>query len=360
MQVDGTEADTSRSGTELIIVPNEPIVEGELFKTIVGYHGTPKPLDAPGVPFFQVGWQKQPGGIFVASEPSGSMNWYPVNNHPRGKATYTFQITVPQPFMVAANGVLTEQSENQNAITYVWTQDDPMASYLATIHIGDYEVIEEPSPNGLLIRNYFPKVTSERIKEQFAPTAEMIAFVNETIAPYPYDAYGVILLTKNVGCALETQTLSTFSASGSAEGVIFHELMYQWFGNSISPADWSDIWLNEGFATYFQQLWTEHKQGATSFNQTMNGMYSHMVRQQMGSPESVEVVDLFSQTVYVRGAWTLHALRLEVGDETFFLRDSTYLLPATRTWDNQHARLYRRRGGIGRRGGTRGFSRVAL
>ncbi|MBV7332576.1 META domain-containing protein [Chloroflexi bacterium TSY] len=318
VQVNGVEADISRHGIELVITPSEPIVEGQLFKTIVSYHGTPEPLDDPGVPFFRVGWQKQPGGIFAVSEPSGSMNWYPVNNHPQDKATYTFRITVPQPFVVAANGVLTEQLENENAITYIWMLDDPMASYLATIHIGDYELVEETGPDGLLIRNYFPKGTSESIKEQFGPTAEMIAFMNEMIGPYPYDTYGVILLTKNVGWALETQTLSTFSASGSAEGVIFHELMHQWFGNSVSPENWRDVWLNEGFATYFQQLWTEHKRGTTTFNQTMDGMYSHIVRQKMAPPASVEVADLFSQTVYVRGAWTLHALRLTVGDDTFF------------------------------------------
>jgi aminopeptidase N len=152
----------------------------------------------------------------------------------------------------------------------------------------------------------------------------MIDFVSSLIAPYPFDAYGVVLLNKPIGWALETQTLSTFGSRGAAEHVVMHELAHQWFGNSVSPATWQDIWLNEGFATYFSSLWLEHQEGADALEAQMTSMYAFLDAVEAGPPASVTVEDLFGTSVYQRGAWTLHALRLEVGDELFFEILRTY------------------------------------
>ncbi len=220
--------------------------------------------------------------------------------------------------MAVANGILVDTIEGDDETTYVWQANDLMASYLATVHIGKYEVESELGPAGLPIRNYFFEGTPEEVKRDFDPTADMIVFMNELIAPYPFEAYGVVLLDHETSWALETQTLSTFGPSFTNQGVVFHELMHQWFGNSVSPATWQDIWLNEGFATYFTQLWGEELNGAEWLDVSMNQMYAALVTGEIPSPIPDSVEQMFASASYSRGAWTLHALRLVVGDELFF------------------------------------------
>jgi aminopeptidase N len=193
-----------------------------------------------------------------------------------------------------------------------------MASYLVTAHIGRYEIETEKGPEGLPIRNYFYEGTTESVRSDFEATSDMIVFMNDLIAPYPFEAYGVVLLDHPTSWALETQTLSTFSPGFTSEEVVFHELMHSWFGNSVSPATWQDIWLNEGFATYFTQLWGEHKNGALWLESTMDQIYDALVTRETPPPIPEMVEQMFSSASYSRGAWTLHALRLVVGDENFF------------------------------------------
>ncbi len=316
----------TRAGSELIITPTDALSNSLPFSVTVDYAGTPEPIRDPGVPFVPLGWLQQENGSFVVSEPSGAMNWYPVNNHPADKATYTFHITVPDPYQVAANGILVGTVDHGDTTTYSWEMRDPMASYLATVHVGEYTVEEQTGPGGLLIRNYFPIDTPAAVKASFAATADMITFMEQLIGPYPFDAYGVVLLNENTGWALETQTLSTFGRQGADEGTIFHELMHQWFGNHVSPATWRDVWLNEGFATYFSLLWTERTAGRTATDATMASWYRRMAAEDTGPPIPVTPAEMFSPAVYQRGAWTLHALRLAVGDERFFDILRTYYL----------------------------------
>jgi aminopeptidase N len=246
------------------------------------------------------------------------MSWYPVNNHPLDKASYTFRISVARPYVVAANGLLEAEIEQGQMVTYVWQMDDPMASYLATVNIGRYVRVEESGPDGLLIRNYFPVEASERLKNAFSRTAEMIDYFSDLLGPYPFDVYGVIVVGDDLGFALETQTLSIFGATSARESTVAHELMHQWLGNSVSPATWQDIWLNEGFAEYFTMLWLEHKQGREALEAEMASLYRRLESLHVGPPAAISVEEMFSPAVYFRGAWTLHALRLEVGDEVFF------------------------------------------
>ena len=324
VQVNDHSADFIRQGDELTVLPGKRLEAGEAFSTTVYYSGTPKPIHDPALGFTTIGWNPQPNGTFVVNEPSGAKSWYPVNDHPLDKATYTFRITVPAPYQVAANGLLKGKIEGAHGTTYVWEATDPMASYLTTVQIAEYDVETDTSASGVVLRNYFPTGTPDVVKAKFASTPQMLAFLEDILGPYPFESYGVVLLNVDVGFALETQTLSTFSKQGAAEIVVIHELLHQWFGNSVSLSDWRDIWLNEGFATYFSFLWLEHRNGAAPFLQQMDGIYRQLVNRRMGPPGSVGVDTLFGNTVYLRGAWTLHALRLEVGDERFFEILRTY------------------------------------
>ncbi len=327
--LDGAEVDCERDGGELTITPAESLTKDSTFEIAVTYSGVPGEGVFGAYDVFAGGWTRHTKGVYVASEPNGAAMWFPANDHPLDKATFTFEITVPSNYVVAANGLLQTITENDDeTLTYLWQTNDPMATYLATVNIGDFVVQTGEGPNGLPIRNYFPSRIAESATQAFAPTADMIAFYNEIFGPYPFEAYGVVVADTDLPFALETQTISLFGnriavGRSSAETVIAHELAHQWFGNSVSLSRWKDIWLNEGFATYASLLWLEHTRGTEAFQNEVEGYYlfianSNLATQRFAAPANPQQRDLFNAGVYVRGAMALHALRLEVGDAAFF------------------------------------------
>lgn len=321
--VNDAPAEFNRDGIELTITPAEPLAEGDAFTVTVVYSGSPEPFMPPAIPI-EMGWSTFEGGVYVASEPVGSATWYPVNEHPLDKATYTLRVTVPKPYVVASNGLLQEVIDQGEVQTFVWDNADPTASYLVTLSIGDLVLDESSGPDGLPIRNYFPADQVEAARAAFSRQAEMIEVFNAAFGPYPFDAYGSLVVDTPFGFALETQTLSLFSAGilnrpDEAESTIAHELSHQWFGDSVSVADWGDIWLNEGFATYAEGVWLEHNEGRDALDNWMTRVYEWLARvgahfKPIGQPDAD---DLFSINVYMRGGLTLYALRVEVGDEVF-------------------------------------------
>lgn len=322
--VDGAPAEYGRLGGELTITPGEPLPAGQDFTVAVTYAGRPQPFEPEAIAI-RMGWNFFEGGAYVASEPSGAATWYPVNDHPLDKATYSFRITVPGRYAAVANGLLVESIREAEGTTYVWEASDPTASYLVTVNVGEFVLQQQRGPGGLPIRNYFPPDLAGEAAYDFGRTGEMIALYNEAFGPYPFEAYGVVVVDTRLGFALETQTLSLFgrnavSGDRRSEGVVAHELAHQWFGNSVSLARWSDIWLNEGFATYATGLWIEHLHGRGALDDWMRGMYNQLLPMEplLKPPGRPSPDDLFSASVYYRGALALHALRLRVGDEAFF------------------------------------------
>ena len=328
LTVNDAPAQYKRAGRELSIMPPSPLRAGQRFTVAVAYYGVPEPTADNGAPFL-VGWRHYEGGVYVASQPSGAATWYPVNDHPCDKATYTLRITVPQPYVVAANGLLQSATDNGATTTYVWEARDPMASYLVTVNIAEFTQQTAAGPGGLPIRNYFPQRLAADLADDFARTPEMITLYDRLFGPYPFEAYGVVVADTQVGFALETQTLSLFgrddsSEPGRGELIVAHELAHQWFGNSVSLASWLDIWLNEGFATYAQWLWVEETQGREAFDRQVRMAYSTIQQRDLPPPGNPPPNGLFSAGVYLRGGLTLHVLRLRVGDDTFFRILQTY------------------------------------
>ena len=172
--VNGQPAEFSRNGQELTIKPATPLKASESFTVEVTYSGIPEQIESVAIPV-PTGWVIFDGGSFVLSEPDGAANYYPVNDHPLDKASYTFRVTVPKPFEVAANGVLSETIDNGATTTFVWEAHDPMASYLTTVNIGEFDVETENGPNGIPIRNYYAVGLDEAVRKPFARQAEMLA-----------------------------------------------------------------------------------------------------------------------------------------------------------------------------------------
>jgi aminopeptidase N len=332
LTVNNSESEFSRDGQELTVTPTTPLAKDEAFTVAVEYKGIPDRLHSIAIPV-QTGWVPFKEGIFVLSEPDGAATFYPSNDHPLDKAKFTFRVTVPEPYEVAANGMLKEKNDNGDTTTYLFTVRDPMATYLVTINIGDFDEETMQSPGGIPIRNYYAAGLPKGVNKAFARQGEMLEYFSETFGPYPFEVYGSLVMNTNFGAALENQTMSIYGIDmvdlGDIKGtelVVAHELSHQWFGDNLSVADWGDIWLNEGFATYAEGLWVEHLNGREGLDRWVKSIYNQAKQnpQYFPAPGNPPRDDLFNGGVYYRGGLTLHALRLEVGDEAFFKIIKTY------------------------------------
>jgi aminopeptidase N len=326
--VDGEAAAVDHVDRELQVTPPSPITEGATFTTVVAYGGTPTPV-SDGTDLFDVGWQTDGREAFVVSEPAGAATFFPVNDHPSDKATYTFEIVAPVGQVVAANGVLSGTREL--GLDQVWTYEarDPMASYLVQIAIGDYVLVDDGTFEGVTIRHAFHRSLAAAARTTVSRTAEMIDVLDDVYGPFPFEAYGVLAVDEPLGFALETQTLtiigSDLAAAGrGADDILLHELSHQWVGDAVSPSTWKDIWLNEGFATYAEWIWSERTGGPSA---------ATLARQHGGGglelpPGDPGPDELFEASVYVRGGMALQALREAIGDDAFFT--------VLRTWIDEH------------------------
>lgn len=317
VDVNGEEADFERDGRELDITPAETLANGEEFTVEIIYSGVPAPAPDPTHPGRGVGWKLTGSGVYVTSECMGAASWFPCNDHPRDKASFTMTVTVPKPYVVAANGILVDETDDGEYRTYSWETASQMATYLATVNIAEFDVKVEEGPHGMPMRTYFPKDFTEQEMKSFERQGEIVEFFEECFGPYPFASVGAIISYESLGGALETQTAPVYSR-GMPEMVVAHELAHQWFGDHVSTRDWKHMWLNEGYATYAAHLWTEHALGYEAFEREMQNEYHLVHGARIGPPAFPPVEQLFSPRVYQRGSWTLHRLRLEVGDEAFF------------------------------------------
>jgi aminopeptidase N len=327
--VNGKEASYRREDGELIVRPEAPLEAGQDFSVGVDYSGKPQAYHSPHAPI-PIGWNATKDGSYVLSEPDGSSTWYPVNDHPRDKASYTFDVTVPKGYQAVCNGKLVEQNHTDTQSNYKWDAKDPMASYLSTVNVGKFVQQDSVGPNGVPIHNFFPPRIAKLAEFDFGRVPQMMEWFGQRFGNYPFEVYGGLVLDASVGgAALETQTRPVFekgmvTGTRATEFVIAHELAHHWWGNSTSVKDWKDIWLSEGFANYSHLMWRhEYDLGKPSLDKAMQKMYNKLPK------ESEPVADpgenqLFSQNVYERGAVTLHVLRRELGDEKFFETLRTY------------------------------------
>jgi aminopeptidase N len=316
--LDGGASKFERKGAKLKVTCPQAIAARTPFTVAVTYSGRPKGLAN------QRGWQKDGDDIFTFDESVGASCWYPANDTPLDKATFTLRLTVPQPYVATGNGVLASTQTQGDKQTFTWTMDKPMTTYLAAVTVGRYESQSSTSPAGVTIRNYASPDLAALVRTAYARTGEVLDYFAIVFGPYPFAAYGIVATDAATDGAIENQTLSLFGKQylaadpESAMWGLAHELAHQWFGDSVSVKKWNDIWLNEGFATYAGWLWIEHDQGEAAFQAEVQRSYERMAASNEPPPGSPGTKYLFSDGVYYKGALTLQALRLTVGDDAFF------------------------------------------
>ncbi len=320
--IDGDAAEHRRDGEELTIELEPPVAADRELTIEVDYSGSPEPvglLTASPVD----GWISGTEYTFVAGEPVGAAGWFPANDHPLDKARFRISVTVPAGLEVSSNGLLVDEVAGDGTTTWVYETREPQATYLTTVLIGELELVDGGTVSDVVIRHAFPPELADAGRADNAVVPEMLTTFETLFGPYPFEAYGMAVVPGDLGFALETQTISTFggdlvTGDGRFEWVVAHELAHQWFGNHVSLADWSDIWLNEGFATYAEHLWEEASDPTYDIDAVLGEIRNASVTLLTVPPGAPPPDDLFNPTVYRRGALTLHALRRTVGDDTFF------------------------------------------
>ncbi len=306
-------------GDKLQIWPVADLPVGAEFTVEVHYSGNPKPVDST---WGDVGWEELTEGVLVAGQPCGAPSWFPCNDHPGDKATYTIAVSTDSPYHVVANGRLVSQRTRASQTRWSFEQAAPMATYLATVQIGRYDEVElaaRPVP----IRAALPRELGRRFRTDFGRQQDMMTLFVRLFGPYPFGAYTVVVTDDPLEIPLEAQGISVFGSNHvdgrrGAERLVAHELAHQWFGNSLTPSQWRDIWLNEGFACYAEWLWSESSGGASAQQQVaqaharLSGLPQDLVISDPGP------ADMFDDRLYKRGAITLHAVRVRLGDQAFF------------------------------------------
>jgi aminopeptidase N len=317
VEVNGKPATFTREGeSELVITPQDDIPDQSMFTTRIRYTGTPS-AQTEG-PLGDTGWiQSDTGAAFAAGEPHSAASWYPVNETPRDKATFHLTARVPQDWTVVSGGREDGPATTANGwTTSNWLVPNPVASYLTTIAIDRFAVDRSTLPDGTpVLSAYSPKAGQQRAVG--SRVGEILQFLAGKFGPYPQAAAGGIYLDTPIDFSLEVQGRPVYAEWADLPTVV-HENAHQWFGDSVSVKSWSDICLNECFASYAQWLWSEAKEG-----DNLDDRYRRDITRLRNNPAfwSHKLVDMGAghefEGVYDKGILALHALRRKIGEQAF-------------------------------------------
>jgi aminopeptidase N len=327
VDVDGRRADFDWADGEIAITPRHALRDGEKFAATVRYTAhayTPAANDIFPFGFFTVN-----GGSVTAGQPDFGHTFYPVNDHPADKASYDISFDVPAGTTAVGNGDLVFRRTSHGRTYSSYFMREPMASELIQLTVGAFDVTTQPRTRGVEIRDVTSSGTTAASLPRLQRTPDHLRWMIDEVGRYPFNTYGVLGANQLFGYALETQTLSlhpTFLLLPSypvanAETVMVHELAHQWFGDSVAPVRWQDVWLNEGHADYYEKTYGSEFFGFDTI-EYWHQKYreANQMRHDYGpvaKPTGNDIFTLFSDNIYGGGSLVLYALRQVVGERTF-------------------------------------------
>jgi aminopeptidase N len=270
--------------------------------------------------------------VWSQGEPTRNRYWFPCSDEPDQRQTTEIVVTVPEGFEAISNGkLLSRRSNPDKTVTFDWRQDKSHPAYLVTLVVGQFDVVREDWDT-IPVLYYVPKGKKDQVASTFGRTRDMLSFFSKRFGiHYPWDKYAQVAAFRHGG-AMENTSATTLGDNilqdrhsvldSNADGTIAHELAHQWWGDLVTCRDWAHLWLNEGFASYAEALWEEHKHGTDAYAYNMYqkagwaitaGKKRPVVDRHYGSPRS-----MFDGRAYPKGAWILHMLRRRVGEEGFW------------------------------------------
>jgi aminopeptidase N len=338
--VDGAQAAFKQEPGKLIVTPPAGVPSAAGFTTTVTYaKGTIAAYTDPDGS--HEGWVPSSDGAFVVNEPVGAMSWFPNDNVPTDKATYDLHVTVPGSSKVIGNGRLVSSTASPDGTgTWHWREDSPMASYLVTATNGAFDLTTDTTTNPQIPAWYgldssYTAAQKTAMQSRLNQTPSILTFYADFLTtPYPFSSAGGVIDESSVGYSLETQSKPMYAVNNGVDpasplvDTIAHELAHQWFGDSVSPATWSDIWLNEGPAEFFSWLWLERtNNNPLTTQQRFDANYANpAMRWNIPPAAPPTAADIFDgDAMYTRGAMVMEALREIMGEPTFKTVLATYL-----------------------------------
>jgi aminopeptidase N len=317
-----SEATYRRDGDRLVLKPSAAAKAGEHRRFTVKYRGTPK----DGLHAVKNKYGER--CFFSANWPDLAHQWLPTVDHPYDKATSEFVITAPAKYQVVANGRLEEEIDlgDGRRLTH-WKESVPIATWLNNIGVAQFASMRFGRASGVPLETWvFPKDRDAGIATFNEPMRQSVEFFSSRIGPYPYEKLAAVQNGEANGGGMEHASAIFYGQNTvtgrPALGLVSHEIAHQWFGDSVTEKDWDDVWLSEGFATYFSALTIEHYEGRDAFAATMRRSRDTIFNVEKRLTDTAVVQTkawsgIPNGIVYQKGAWTLHMLRAQMGDARF-------------------------------------------
>ncbi len=317
---------------ELVVYTGRPLRAGDEFDLTIRYSGAPK----QGLYFIapEKGIPEKRHEEWSQGEGEDNRHWIPCFDYPNDKATFDGIFRVDKGNYVLSNGILVETKELEGKTEFHWRLDTPQVTYLIMVAAGRYDVIEEQWRGVSLHYVVPPKTDPQTVKRGYGLTADMMEFFSDYIGiDYPFKRYAQVVVQNFIYGGMENTTATVMNTrtlfdeseqlTNNQDGLVAHELAHQWWGDMVTCSEWSHLWLNEGFATYFQSLYRQHHRGDDAFRYQIDQRHRGVVERDDRDARPV-VVDFFnrrdsrnSANVYVKGSSVLHMLRFLLGDDLF-------------------------------------------
>jgi len=338
VSVAGRAATFEQAGEKLRITPARTLPAGVPVPVCVEYGADPR----ASLP--HTAWVPTPDGFAVCPQPDSAHTVFPCNDHPTDKADFTFRITVPSGLRGVASGTLVKtQQLSGDRTAYTYRSRSPIATELVQITVGDYVVKDRQGPHGLPLRDVVPAARATALEPALALTPNLVQWLEQRLGAYPFETYGLLPCNSDDPAAfdftgLETQTLTLYKPNfllqteNKIGSHMMHELVHSYFGNSVSPATWADLWINEGHADFYGLLYRYERgwpdsMGLTTMEARMKATYAlgDQWRRDSGPVAAPNAANLFDSQRYLGGVLVLYALRELVGETVFSSIERTFL-----------------------------------